>query len=155
MEVLLVVGLVGGTFAAIHLANRSGGGRRAAKVDAASAGRLLHLRSGDFPSSCSWCRGLTLARKQRIFERQAAGWTSFDAMGRLRQCPDAEVAALHQVLTVDHPAWRRLCSDPCVASAISKEAALVADAVVRCEYCGTVSTPANGRCGHCGAASRH
>jgi hypothetical protein len=75
-------------------------------------------------------------------------------MGRLRVCPDAEVTSLHQVLTVDHPAWRRLCSEPCVASAVSKEVAQVVDLVIRCDYCGTVSTPTNGRCGHCGAAPR-
>lgn len=133
--------------------------RRSKKADlqltsARAAGRLQHRRSGEFPSSCSWCKSTTLARKLILFRRVDGPWSAFDLMARLAACEDAEVDALAALLTTDHPAWRRLCTERCAREFLATEQTDGAEPFRACEYCATRIPSSYERCIHCGAARR-
>src|ERR1700690_3599065 len=85
-----------------------------AAADAATTrevGRLQHRRSGEFPSSCSWCKNTALARKLTIFERSAAHWKASDVMTLLLSCPDRDVDDVADRLVQDQSRWRRFCGE--------------------------------------------
>jgi len=144
--------LVIGAVVAVVLAMRSTERRDRALRLTAGEGRLRHLRSGDYPSSCSWCKTTTLGRKLLVFARTTEGWESTDVMTRLVRCPDAEVEGLASVLHLDHPSWRRFCGEPCVSQFFTAARAPLREQFVACAYCSARSPTTFVRCPNCGAA---
>ncbi|HEY5948609.1 MAG TPA: hypothetical protein VIV40_24120, partial [Kofleriaceae bacterium] len=65
------------------------------------AGLLQHRRSGDYPSSCSWCKNTALAKKLFVFRRTDGAWKSEDVIARLQTCKDDEVHAIAGALVTD------------------------------------------------------
>ncbi|MCX5741604.1 MAG: hypothetical protein NT062_03790, partial [Proteobacteria bacterium] len=120
-------------------------------VEHRGVAQLRHLRSGAYPSSCSWCKDTALARKLIVFERTSTSWAASDVLARLATCPDAEVGILAGVLTLDQPAWRRICTERCAKEFFVAEHVVTAEVFVSCTYC-SVRTPATLlRCPNCGA----
>lgn len=115
-------------------------------------GQLRHLRSGDYPASCSWCKSTTLARKLLVFARTPEGWESADLMTRLARCNDGEVPTLASTLQGDHATWRRLCGEACVSQFFTHERTPLREPFVACSYCSTRAPATLLRCPNCGAA---
>lgn len=133
------------------------GGRWRAKLSAEQrraleAGRLQHRRTGDYPSSCTWCRNTTLARKLLMFERVHGEWKSRDVMGRLKHCGEADVDAYASVLVRDEPKWRRFCTEKCTREFMAVERVESVEAFTGCEYCSVRFPMALVNCPNCGAA---
>jgi hypothetical protein len=115
------------------------------------SGRLLHLRSGEYPASCSWCKSTTLARKLVVFERTSGGWRAVDLVQRLQHCPDGEVEATARPLVMDHPQFRRMCTERCAKEFFTTEHVPLAEPFTACEYCSARSPASLMRCPNCGA----
>ncbi|MBX3160713.1 MAG: hypothetical protein KF773_32405 [Deltaproteobacteria bacterium] len=115
-------------------------------------GRLQHLRSGEYPTSCGWCKNTTLARKLITFERSEASWRSADLISKLAICPPAEVEALAAILQSDQPRWRRFCTEKCTKEFLVAEHVTTVEAFTACTYCSSRSPVAMMRCPNCGAA---
>lgn len=144
---LVVVGIV-----AYVAKARSGKAPR--QLAARSTAHIAHLRTGEFPSTCSWCKNTTLARKLLIFENTPTGWAACDVMSRLWQSHPAEVEIWAPVLVHDHPRWRRFCTERCTREFVATESAPAVDAFVPCEYCSVRFPVSIARCNNCGAARR-
>ena len=119
---------------------------------ARASARLRHLRDAGFPSTCSWCKTTTLARKLILFERSRDGWRASDVLARLATCPDDAVENLATVLTADQPRWRRICTERCARELLASEQVASVEPFISCEYCSTRSPAALSRCSNCGAA---
>ncbi len=119
---------------------------------AAGVARLRHLRSGEFPSSCSWCKNTTLARKLIMLERSPESWRVADVMFRLERCRDDEVEELASALQHDLFRWRRICTERCAKEFFAVEHVSAPEAFVSCEYCSARAPAALARCPNCGAA---
>lgn len=115
-------------------------------------GQLQHRRSGDYPSSCSWCKNTALARKLFVFERANGGWRACDVVDRLRACPDEQVTELADALVADGPRWRRFCTERCTKEFLAMEHVAAVDPFVGCDYCSVRFPLALIRCPNCGAA---
>jgi hypothetical protein len=112
---------------------------------------ISHLRSGQSPSFCSWCKITTLARKLFVFERREGQWRAADVMARLTICPPDEVAGVASVLTHDYPHWRRFCSEKCTREFLAVEHAPMQAPFSSCAYCAMRIPSELQRCNHCGA----
>lgn len=119
---------------------------------AADVARLRHLRSGEFPSSCSWCKNTTLARKLIMYERSPESWQVADVMSRLERCRDDEVDELASALQRELPRWRRICTEKCAKEFFAVEHVTAQEAFVSCAYCSARAPAALIRCPNCGAA---
>jgi hypothetical protein len=117
-------------------------------------GELQHRRSGDYPSSCTWCKNTALARKLFVFERTAESWHAVNMIERLRTCTDAEVAGLARGLTEDGARWRRFCTERCVKEFFAVENVAAVEPFVGCDYCSVRFPLALMKCPNCGAAKR-
>lgn len=115
-------------------------------------GRLLHQRSGDYPSSCSWCKNTTLAKKLFIFRRTGGAWKSDDVIARLATCKDDDVQALASVLVTDMATARRFCSEKCARESFQSDRVESVEAFCSCEYCSVRFPLSLIRCPNCGAA---
>ncbi|HEU0037544.1 MAG TPA: hypothetical protein VFQ53_43335 [Kofleriaceae bacterium] len=124
---------------------------RATRADAALAGARQHRRSGDYPSSCSWCKNTALARKLFVFERVDGIWTPCDVLARLQACPDAEVDAVAQAFASHQLQFRRFCSERCTNDFFAAANLTVPDAFSTCDYCSARSPSTPLRCPNCGA----
>lgn len=120
-------------------------------AEAQATAHLRHLRDADFPSTCSWCKNTTLARKLILFERVRDGWKASDVIARLAICADDAVENLSTVLTGDQPRWRRICTERCARELLASEQVATVEPFVSCEYCSTRSPAALSRCSNCGA----
>lgn len=148
MEVLVAMLLIGGVVFAV---TRFNGQQQRQLTESTATGQVRHLRSGDYPSSCSWCKNTALARKLIMFERTPEGWRASDLAERLRTCVDAEVASLASGLVSDQPRWRRICTERCAKEFFAAEHIDLKDAFATCEYCSVRSPSALLRCPNCGA----
>lgn len=116
------------------------------------AGLLQHQRSGDYPSSCSWCRNTALAKKLFVFRRIDGSWKADDVIGRLKTCRDDEVPAIASVLVTDLATSRRFCSERCARESFQSDRAENLEAFGSCEYCSVRFPISLIRCPNCGAA---
>jgi hypothetical protein len=116
------------------------------------AGLLQHRRTGDYPSSCSWCKNTVLARRLIVFRRSDGVWRADDVLARLQSCADADVNAVSSMLVSDQPSFRRFCSERCSKEFFSAEHVAAVEAFAACEYCSVRSPVALIRCPNCGAA---
>ncbi|MBA3821325.1 MAG: hypothetical protein H0X17_20750, partial [Deltaproteobacteria bacterium] len=132
MEVVLILGAIG---AVVYVIGQRAGKPSSLQLAATTLGRSRHLRSGEFPSSCSWCKNTALARKLFMFERAPEGWRAADVMTQLQTCADADVERHAGVLSSDEPRWRRLCSERCAKELAASEHVAIAEAFGPCEYC--------------------
>ena len=145
---LIVVGIIA------YVRSGSGKTNPLQLAAARSVARVSHLRTGAFPSTCSWCKNTTLARKLLVFERTSAGWMARDVMSRLAFGPPAEVEELAPMLTQDQPHWRRFCTERCTSEFLAAERVSAVEQFAPCEYCSTRFPVTIGRCNNCGAARR-
>jgi hypothetical protein len=113
-------------------------------------GRLRHLRSGEYPSTCSWCKNTVLARKLFVFENRE-GWKAADVMALLSMCPPQDVEYLSSTLVTDQPRWRRLCTEKCTREFLTSEHVAAIEPFVSCGYCSCRIPSEMQRCNHCGA----
>jgi hypothetical protein len=116
--------------------------------------RLQHLRSGEYPATCSWCKNTTLAKKLFVFERRDQLWRSTDLMSNLTLCPPAQVDQLAPALTTDLPHWRRFCTERCTREFQTSEHIQLHETFVSCSYCSARIPGTLQRCGNCGANCR-
>lgn len=120
--------------------------------------RLLHSVSGEYPSTCSWCRRISLAKKMTVLEKSPTGWDVVDVDERNRQSSLEVAAAMSsQIFTSDLPKFRRLCSEACVRAFVGDPGAggqELAKQLVSCEYCGCSFLCERHRCPTCGAPAR-
>lgn len=145
--IVVIVLLVGGVIVATRAQDRS----QRQLVSAQATARLRHLRSGEFPSSCSWCKNTALARKLFVFERTGARWQPVDLLRQLERCADAEVDALASVLIADQPRWRRICTERCAKEIFAAEPVTATEVFASCDYCSARAPAALMRCPNCGA----
>lgn len=116
-------------------------------------GRIQHLRTGEYPSSCSWCKNTALAKKLLVFERtDGSSWRSADLISRLQSCPPADVDGYSALLVSDQAKWRRFCTEKCVKEFFVAEHVTTVEAFTSCDYCSSRSPVALMRCPNCGAA---
>lgn len=115
------------------------------------AGLLQHRRSGDYPSSCSWCKNTALAKKLFVFRRTDGAWKSEDVIARLQTCKDDEVHAIAGALVTDMATWRRFCSEKCTRESFQSDRIENVEAFGSCEYCSVRFPTSLIRCPHCGA----
>ena len=113
--------------------------------------RLQHLRSGEYPSTCTWCRNTTLARRLFIFERLDREWRATDLMTRLATSDPAEAEQIAGVFSMDSPRWRRLCTEKCASEFLHSVQATNAPTFQACEYCSIRIPTTLQRCNSCGA----
>lgn len=149
MEVIVGMLMVGGLVVVAAKYQAKGQLQLAATRD---AGRLRHLRSGEYPSSCSWCKNTALARKLIMFERSAGGWSAADVHARLQRCADGEVETIASALSTDQAQWRRICTERCAKELFASEHLAMKDAFAACEYCSARAPAALLRCPNCGAS---
>lgn len=131
--------------------------KRSAHSDpvAREQGRLRHLRSAEFPATCSWCRNTTLARKLFVYERADGAWHVRDIAMSLQTVPDTNLDALVRLAFEDGPApWKRLCSEKCVKEFLATERAEVLEEFRACDYCSVRFPSTVMRCTNCGAARK-
>jgi len=145
--IVLVIVIVG-----IIAVSRQSTQRTLQLASTAGVARLRHLRSGEFPSSCSWCKNTALARKLIMFERSPESWQVADVMFRLESCPEDEVEEIASALQRDLPGWRRICTEKCAKEFFAVEHVTAQEAFVSCAYCSGRAPAALVRCPHCGAA---
>jgi hypothetical protein len=119
--------------------------------DGRRIGRLLHRRSGEFSSSCSWCKNTALGRKLIMFERSSGTWSSADVMSTLSDCPDELVDRTAAVLVDDQPDWRRFCSEKCANEFFVTEKVVLGESFGACAYCSVRFPERVLRCPNCGA----
>ena len=115
------------------------------------AGRIAHRRTGDYPSSCSWCKNTALARRLIVFERSAGPWRAHDVLAELRGCSDGAVDALATAFVQDQARWRRFCSERCTMEFFAAERIDALEAFGSCEYCSCRYPTALATCPNCGA----
>jgi hypothetical protein len=118
-------------------------------------GRIRHLRSAAFPSTCSWCRNTGLARTLFAFEQVEGGWHARDIASLLHAVPDAHVAALSQIAFGEGtPRWKRFCTERCTKEFLASVRVESAAVFHTCEYCGLRFPAAVTRCTNCDAPRR-
>lgn len=115
------------------------------------AGLVAHRRSGEYPSSCSWCKNTALAKKLFVFHRSDGEWKPEDVIARLQICTDEEVHTFANVLVSDLPSWRRFCSEKCARESFRSDHIESVEAFGACEYCSVRFPMALIRCPNCGA----
>lgn len=119
------------------------------------AGTAAHLRSGEFPATCSWCRSTALARRMTVYERADGSWRAFDVHAAAAELADGEAATvLRRFFKAELPDVRRVCSEACARELLG--AAGVAPEAVeaqfgRCAYCSARHERRLARCPSCGA----
>lgn len=122
---------------------------------AAAAGAAAHLKSGEFPATCSWCRSTALARRMTVFEQVDGAWRAFDVHAAAATLPDGEAATLlRRFLKAELRDVRRVCSEACArdllgAAGVAPE--VVEAQFVRCGYCSARHAQRLARCPGCGA----
>ena len=151
MAVVIVL-VIGAVVAAIVAQQRR---RPVALPGARTAGAAAHLRSGEFPATCSWCRSTALARRMTVFARAGGGWRALDVEAAASTLPDGEVATLYRRLfKAEVQDVRRVCSEACTrellrSSGVSAET--IEAELDRCAYCSGRFARALHRCPHCAA----
>ena len=145
---LTIVVLVGGIVAYYHFRTNS----QHQLVAGHTSGRILHLRTGDYPASCSWCKNTTLAKKLLVFERENGNWKSADLIRQLEACPPPDVERVSSVFTTDQARWRKFCTEKCAKDFFVAEHVTTIEAFTACGYCSSRSPAALIRCPSCGAA---
>jgi len=150
LTLLVMGGMVGGALLFIRWQTLSTSEASAARA----AGQAAYQRSGDYPSSCSWCKNTALARKLFMFERTNGSWRSSDVSGRLQRCADTDVSALASALVVDQPRWKRFCTEKCTREFFAAETNAKVEAFEACAYCSVRFPMALTRCPNCGAVRR-
>jgi hypothetical protein len=151
MATFLVIALIAGAIIGIVKVNQKS---RRQLAETREAGRLQHRRSGEFPSSCSWCKNTTLARKLIMFHRTGDRWASSEVMAKLATCPDTEVDALASILITDQSQWRRLCTEKCAREFLAAERVAEMESFGSCDYCSSRFPMSFERCINCGAPQR-
>ena len=151
MEVVVVLVLIAGAVIAVDRYTKQ---NQRHLPEARYAGRIRHLRTGEFPSSCSWCKNTALARKLFMFERTPSGWRASDVMLRLQTCHDTEVESTARILASDDPQWRRICTERCAKELSASEHVAIAESFCSCSYCSARAPASLIRCPNCGALRR-
>jgi hypothetical protein len=151
MGTFVVIALISGALIGVVKLNQRS---RIRIAETRETGRLQHRRSGEFPSSCSWCKNITLARKMIMFHRAGERWVTSDVMARLATCQSPEVDALAAVLVTDQPAWRRLCTEKCSREFLAAEHVAEVESFGSCDYCAARFPASFARCINCGAPRR-
>lgn len=143
---LLLLG--GGIYAVVVWQKKSAGELAAAHV----AGRLMHLRSTQFPSTCSWCKSTTLASKLLLFRKDETQWYALDPQEVLQAVADNNVERAVQVMFHQaSPTWRRFCTEKCTREYFASENTQQVEAFGPCSYCGARFPMALLRCPNCAA----
>jgi hypothetical protein len=151
MVTLIVIVLVGfGVIGVTKLQERT----RRDQAVTREQGRIQHRRTGEFPSSCSWCKNTALAKKLIIFDRSDGNWRASDLMTLLQNCPDTEVDKYADRMVTDQPPWRRFCTEKCTKEFFAAEHFAAMEAFASCEYCSARSPVALMRCPNCGATRK-
>jgi hypothetical protein len=149
---VVIVLVIGAVVAAIVAEKR---GRPVALPGAREAGAAAHLRSGEFPATCSWCRSTALARRMTVFTRAGGGWRALDVEAAASTLPDDEVAALYRRLfKAEVQDLRRVCSEACTRELLGSagmSAETIEAELDRCAYCGGRFARTLWRCPHCAA----
>jgi len=153
MDAVLTLMITAGVIAGVVTYTRHAVQRGVEAARDRQQGQLQHRRSGDYPSSCSWCKNTALARKLLVFERIQGSWRARDVIEQLRACPDSEVAELAEALVVDGSRWRRFCTERCTREFLAMEHVQAVDPFVGCDYCSVRFPLALIRCPNCGAAT--
>jgi hypothetical protein len=145
---LLVLGALGYVFVTWQQ-------KTARESAAAAAGRLIHLRSGAFPATCSWCKNTSLGHKLLVFERADERWRPFDVRDGLAATPDHAVEqTVAAIFERPHPRWRRFCTEKCTRDFFAAEHVEQVAAFGPCAYCDTRFPMSIVHCPQCGAARR-
>lgn len=151
MATFLAIALITGAIIGIVKVDQKS---RLQRARTREAGRLQHRRSGEFPSSCSWCKNITLARKLIVFHRSGDGWDPSEVMARLATCQDTEVDILTSILVTDQPSWRRFCTEKCAREFLAAEHITEMEAFGSCDHCSTRFPVSFVHCANCGAPRR-
>ena len=117
-------------------------------------GAAAHTLSGEFPTTCHWCRETALAKKMFILERHGGSWRAVDIAKELASDPDQlKAAAQAQALYAGTPAGhKRLCSEKCVRDFLGSEGIAPQSIDFRkCDHCGGSVLASAERCNLCGA----
>ncbi len=116
-------------------------------------GHVLHLRSGEFPSTCSWCRNTSLAKKLFVYERVDEAWRVRDVASEIGAASEQHVEGMvASVFRTDAAKWRRFCAEKCVKEFLASEHAQALVEFRPCAYCSTRFPAMVTRCTNCGAA---
>lgn len=130
--VLLIIG--GGIYGLVVWQQKS----TRENATAAAAGRLMHLRDGQYPATCSWCKNTGVARKLMVFERVDESWRPFEVGTGLAAVPDPSLEdTVAAMFKQSHPGWRRFCTEKCAREFLAAEHVEVATAFGPCAYCST------------------
>ena len=154
IEVIVILAAAVGAIGLLAAAeNRRG--KPVEEPAAATAGAAAHLKSGEFPATCSWCRSTALARRMTVYERVDGSWRAFDVHAAAAALTDGEAATLlRRFLKAELPDVRRVCSEAC-ARQLHESAGVTPEAVeaqlVRCAYCSASHAQRLSRCPSCGA----
>ena len=155
IELVAILAVAVGAIALLAAAAEKRRGASLAGPAAATAGAAAHLRSGECPATCSWCRSTALARRMTVYERVDGSWRAFDIHAAAAELADGEAATLlRRFLKAELPDVRRVCSEACArqllgAAGVTPEA--VEAQFVRCGYCSARHAQRLGRCPNCGA----
>jgi len=117
-------------------------------------GAASHAVSGEFPTTCQWCRETALARKMFVLRRENGSWTAVDVAKELGGIGDPLAAATRarSIFSEVSPGQKRLCSEKCVREFLGSEG--VAPQAIdfrKCEYCGGSVLVTSAACQGCGA----
>jgi hypothetical protein len=149
---VVIVLVIGAVIAALVAERRR---RPVALPEARAAGTAAHLRSGEFPATCSWCRNTSLARRMTVFERADGEWRALDVEAAAANLADGAVGALYRRLfKAEVQDVRRVCSEACTRELLGSagvSAERIAAELHRCAYCAAHFARARHRCPHCGA----
>ena len=145
IAVVVVVGILVGVTSLLQRSARS-------NVLAEEEGRLRHLRSGEFPTTCNWCRNTVLARQTFVYYRTESGWHARDVARELLVAPNADVDRLVQA-TFHAPAsaTRRVCSERCAREFLASEQVAAVEQFTTCDHCSARFPSVVVRCPNCGA----
>jgi hypothetical protein len=154
MDAVVALVVLGGAVAGLVYWMKLSERDRVAAAQGRAQGHMQHRRSGDYPSSCSWCKNTALARKLFVFERSDGAWHACDVLERLKTCPDGMVIELARPLLADDPRWRRFCTERCANEFFGGERIGVTQPWVGYEYCSVRYPDELLRCPNCGAGKQ-
>lgn len=117
-------------------------------------GAASHAVSGEFPTTCQWCRETGLAKKMFVLRRENGTWAALDVAKELGAVADplAAAARARSMFSETSPGQKRLCSEKCVREFLGSEGvATQAIDFRKCEYCGGSVLVTSATCQGCGA----
>lgn len=116
--------------------------------------RRQHLRSGEYPAVCSWCRNTTLARRLFVLERSERGWEPVDLLATLAACAPHDIEPLSKAFLADTPRWRRLCTERCLGQLLASLQVKEVPEFLSCDHCSTRIPAVLQHCNACGARTQ-